>query len=904
MGVVYQAWDDELSTAVALKVIRSDPDDDPRAEQERQRRFKQELVLARQVTHKHVIRIHDLGDIDGIRYFTMPCVQGESLASMLRREGHLPVERALALARQIVAGLAAAHEAGIVHRDLKPANIMIDGNDQALILDFGIARTVSGRTIGTASGVLVGTIDYMAPEQATGSHVDQRADVYAFGLMLAEMLVGRHSAGTADGTLATLMERARQAPAPVRSIDRSIPEALDRVVTRCLQPDPAARYQTSSELAAELDRLDADGHPRVEAAPRWRPWAVPALGALCVVLAGTGVWFYIKGRTPPAAPAERPPVSVLIADFDNKSGDQVFDNALEQALGIAVEGASFVSAYRHAAAEGVLARMAPGRPLDEVGARLVAQREGVSVVLAGSIARAGTSYDIQVKVIEPANDKPRILLKESARDKADVLAAVGSLGGQVRRALGDTATDSALQAGAETFTASSLEAMRAYSLGQDAAYKRTDEEAITYYREAIQHDAQFGRAWAGLAISTYTLGRTDETREAASKALALLDRMTEREKYRTLCGYYLMTDDYEKGVEGCQTLTRLYPADTAGHSNLAMGYFFLLNFPGALREGRRAVELQPTSDRFTTNYALYAMYGGDFATAAEQARANIKRAPGSYIAYLPLAIAEAAAGRLDAAREIYGKMAATDSTGASIAATGLADLALYQGDAAAARGILERGIAEDATNKNTRGLIAKHVAMAEAWAMDGRTQDALTEARKAVAFGRERFSLLSAARMVLAAGKNADAEGFAAELQKQVPAVTRAYGKIIEGETALARQRTVEAIDAFQAARKLADVWQVRYDLGVAYVQAGLYAQAISELEACEKRRGEAAALFLDDIPTFRYLAPLPYWLGRANEGLGMKEAAAGHYRKFLALRPAGLHDPLADDARKRTGER
>ena len=188
MGAVYQAWDAELGVAVALKVIRTDSRRQ-RVSAEAEKRFKQELLLARQVTHKNVVRIHDLGEIHGIKYITMPYIKGRDLATVLRAEGRRPVAHALHVARQIADGLLAAHEAGVVHRDLKPANVMISGSGddlQALIMDFGI----SASTDEAASGGIVGTLEYMSPEQGSGLAVDSRADIYAFGLFLYEMLVG------------------------------------------------------------------------------------------------------------------------------------------------------------------------------------------------------------------------------------------------------------------------------------------------------------------------------------------------------------------------------------------------------------------------------------------------------------------------------------------------------------------------------------------------------------------------------------------------------------------------------------------------------------------------------------------------------------------------------------------
>ena len=249
MGAVYQAWDAELGVAVAIKVIRPEVMADPTVAAEIARRFKRELLLARQVTHKNVVRIHDLGDIGDIKYITMPYVDGADLATILAQEEKLPVARTLTIARLMVEGLAEAHKAGVVHRDLKPANIMIDADDQPLIMDFGIARSTGRPTSGsvpgqttivndlrraldapaeaTVLGAVVGTVSYMAPEQARGEAVDQRADIYALGLIIFDMLVGGSRAERAGGAMVELQARMQAAPASVRTFLPDMPEAFD-----------------------------------------------------------------------------------------------------------------------------------------------------------------------------------------------------------------------------------------------------------------------------------------------------------------------------------------------------------------------------------------------------------------------------------------------------------------------------------------------------------------------------------------------------------------------------------------------------------------------------------------------------------------------------------------------------
>ncbi len=400
MGAVYQAWDAELSVAVALKVIRPREAEDPAVAQELERRFKRELLLARQVSHANVVRIHDLGEIDGIKYLTMTYVEGVDLSRLLRK-GKLPLAQGLSIAKQVAFGLRAAHQVGVVHRDLKPANVMIAGED-ALIMDFGIARSVSSGTLATQAGAVVGTVAYMAPEQARGEQADQRADIYAFGLILYDMLLGPTRSASDSGAVPELVKRMQQGVPDIRSLDPGIPEAVGRIVTRCLQNDPAARYQKTAELVADLVRLGPDGLPASPPQPARR--ISPALAASLlagVLMLVAGTWW--AGRrlgvlAPSAAPT---PVSVLIANFENKTGDPVFEGSLKQVLGLGVEGASFVTSFPRQNALQLVAQVAPGRPLDAEAARLVCLREGIKIVLSGSVETRGAGYRISVRALEP-----------------------------------------------------------------------------------------------------------------------------------------------------------------------------------------------------------------------------------------------------------------------------------------------------------------------------------------------------------------------------------------------------------------------------------------------------------------------------------------------------------------------
>src|SRR5438874_6118605 len=326
MGVVYQAWDDALGVAVALKVIRPEVLEDPCAARDVERRFKRELLLARQVTHKNVVRIHDLGEIDGIKYLTMPYVEGRDLATVIR-DGAVPAARALRIARQIAEGLQAAHEAGVVHRDLKPENVMIDADDRALIMDFGISRSMGSGGTMTAHGVIVGTLEYMAPEQGRGISADYRSDIYAFGLIVYDMIAGRHRAQSAESPIAEMMSRMMQAPTSLQTIVPAVPDPLADLIRTCVEPEPGNRFQTTNALIAALETIDAEGRARVPAAPRrtaWRLAIAASVTVLVLAFGAVGGDWWSRRHAPVVATAARPPLTLLVADFQNGTGDSVF----------------------------------------------------------------------------------------------------------------------------------------------------------------------------------------------------------------------------------------------------------------------------------------------------------------------------------------------------------------------------------------------------------------------------------------------------------------------------------------------------------------------------------------------------------------------------------------------------
>jgi serine/threonine protein kinase/tetratricopeptide (TPR) repeat protein len=914
MGAVYQAWDAELGMAVALKVIRPDATADPAGAREMQRRFKQELVLARQVTHKNVVRIHDLGEIDGIKYITMPYLEGSDLATTLKEKGKMWVSEALPLIRDVASGLMAAHEAGIVHRDLKPANIMVLA-EHAVIMDFGIARSAAGFTSAqpaggglaeggiaapraaassTMAGTVLGTVEYMAPEQARGQVADQRADVYALGLIFSDMLLGtRQASGTDSSPIAELRRRMEQAPPPVRTVDPSIPEAVEKVITRCLAPDAESRFQTSAELVAALDRLDEHGLPIPEPRRLTRR-VVLATAALIVALLGATFFFTRQAVLPPE---EHDPVSVVIADFENLTGDPTLDRTLEPMLKRALEGASFISAFDRSGIASTLG-VRPPEQLDEVAARELAVKQGLGVVLSGSLEPRGNGYRISVKAAETISGNVIADANGNASNKNQVVGVATELMATIRRALGDDTSDSAQMLAMASLSATSLEVVGHYAAAMEDSSNNRFEEALQDFGRAVEADPNFGIGYMGMALASRNLGRLQDAESYINEALRHLDGMTERERFTTRGMYYRMTGDYQQCVQEFGDLIARYGADITARNALALCFSKLRDLPRAVAEMRAVVDLLPNRTLFRVNLALYASYAGDFQTGEEEAR---KIQDPDVYASLALAFAQVGQGQLAQATETYQEIETIDALGASFAALGLADLAVYEGRFSDAARILEEGAAVDLASKNAYRAAAKFASLAYARLMQGQKAEAAAAAESALAHSRAVKIRFLAARAFVEAGDQDQARELAAGLGSEFQAEPQALAKIIEGDIALSDGDYRQAVADYTDANGLLDTWIGHFNLGRAYLLADQFAQADSEFDRCIKRRGEALSLFLDEEPTYGSLPPVYYYQGRSREGL-KNEGFTESYREYLDIRGQSSEDPLLPEVRQRAG--
>jgi tetratricopeptide (TPR) repeat protein/tRNA A-37 threonylcarbamoyl transferase component Bud32 len=888
MGAVYQAWDAELGVAVALKVIRTDrrhQAPSPDAE----RRFKQELLLARQVTHKNVVRIHDINEIDGIKYITMPFIHGSDLATVLRESGKLPLARALRIARQIASGLQAAPAAGVVHRDLKPANVMIGAENLALIMDFGISASADA----AADGGIVGTLEYMAPEQGTGAAVDQRADIYAFGLILSEMLTGPRpiTATTLPERVAAMRERTTTRLPSLRSLDPTITEPIDKLVARCVALDPADRFRTSADLCAALARID-DAGALLPAAPRARAWMVgTAVAAVAALLA---VAFALL--RPTAAPTPHDPVSIVIADLQNGTGDSAFDGTLEPMLKIALESAGFISAYDR---NGIVRSLGvrPPATLDERGAQELAVKQGLGVVVSGVLDHQKGTYQIAMKATQAVTGTVIANARGLADSKEDVLGAATKLAAQIRRALGDNSSD---RFAMETLSATSLDVVHDYAAAAQAMSNARYDEARDHFAQAVQRDPNFGLAYAGLAIASRNLDRQQDAERYIKQAISHLDGMTERERYRTRGLFYMITGDHQQCVKEFGDLIGRFAADASARNNLALCLTGLRSLPRAVDEMRQVVKILPKRALYRENLALYADYSGDADAAEREVRAM---ADPSVFGLLALAYSQLLRGQVADAIETYHAIGKVDALGASYMASGLGDVALYEGRISEAVRILENGAAADLASKDADRAADKFAALAGAQLLRGQPAAAISAAERALANSQAVKIRFLTARVMIEAGDAEKARPLAASLASALQAEPQAYAKLLDGEALLKAGDARQAIARFTEGNALLDTWIGHFDLGRAFLAAGAFTSADSEFDRCVTRRGEALALFLDEQPTYGYFPVVYYYQGRVREGLDSTKFADS-YRVYLSIRNRSTEDPLVGDAQRRVAGR
>ena len=573
MGAVYLAYDQDLGRRVALKLVRPEFT----INTETMARFRQELLLASKISHRNILRIHDLGDAGGMKFISMAYVDGEDLHQLLSREGKLPLDRMLHIARQLCAALDAAHSEGVAHRDLKPQNIMLGKDDHVFVTDFGLAKSLDAVDGMTQSGAMMGTPRYMAPEQVEAKSVDARTDIYALGLIFYEMLTG-DVPFKAETTLQLMYKRAHEIPPAPKTVVADIPDWLNDVVMKCLERDPANRYQSAGEILADIDAQQKPATPPVSGpsvaashAPARRPpagrRAALHLGRPgCSRSRGSGDWgqaVFHAQRAHPDREGHHP---------GRRFRQQHRRCSLRRHVEAGpVGGPGAIAFPEHRFGQKVRAALQqmsrqPNERLSEDTAREVCQRAGSKAFISGAIARLGNEYVVGLNAINCGTGDSLAREQSQAAGKERVLDALGKAAAKLRGELGESLPSvQKFDVPLEQATTSSLEALKAFSLGR----KQNNTEAVHYYERAIELDPKFAAAYLRLGIAYSNLGQTERGNEYITKAFELREHASEREKLHIASMHYWFgTGELEKAIQTFTLWAQSYPRDWLPYHNL------------------------------------------------------------------------------------------------------------------------------------------------------------------------------------------------------------------------------------------------------------------------------------------------------------------------------------------------
>lgn len=599
MGAVYKAKDLELDRLVALKVIRPELAAQPDILQ----RFKQELILARQITHRNVIRIFDLSEGNGIKFITMEFIDGQDLKSVLHEKSRLSPEETVRIIEQVCLALEAAHSEGVVHRDLKPQNIMLDKQGRVAVMDFGIARSIESSGM-TQTGTLVGTPDYMSPEQVMGERVDARSDLFTLGVILYELLTGSVPY-KAESTQSAMYKRTRELPKPPIEVEPSVPRLLSDITVKCIQIDLARRYQSAREILDDLEawRKGATRGSATAVARRGpvlavlaNKWGIAA-AVVAILLAGWGVRERFFSSPTSQQVSSSSAVSLAILPFRNESGDRSLDwlgSSVAETLTTDVGQSSHLRVVSSERVSQILhdLRLSSDTSFDPPTIGRLADFSNADNLVWGHYARFGDQIRIDATVQDVKRGRS-ISLVESATEN-NILSAIDRLAADIRSNLA-LSKDIVKELEGQSFKPSttSVPALRDYNEGLRNARQGNYLEALQALKAATQEDANFALAYSDLSRAYAHLGQDNDAEQASRRAVELSERLPEQEKYLIQATHYQILRDYPKAIEAYENLAKVSPNNTDVLLRLGQLYERASQYDKARDEFSKALSLDP-----------------------------------------------------------------------------------------------------------------------------------------------------------------------------------------------------------------------------------------------------------------------------------------------------------------------
>jgi serine/threonine protein kinase/tetratricopeptide (TPR) repeat protein/TolB-like protein len=753
MGRVYKAYDKELDRTVAIKVVR----EGAIGQVDALKRFKQELVLASKISHKNILRIHDMGEVAGVRFISMAYIQGKDLQHIIRENPKMPLDRVLKFAQQIAEALAAAHAEGVVHRDLKPQNLLIGNDDQVFVCDFGLAKSFEESAIGmTRTGAFLGTPRYMSPEQVEGKPADQRADIYAFGLILYEMVTG-DVPFTGESTLKVMYQRIQEKPKSPKLINADLPNWLVRIIMRCLEKDPADRYQNAYEILADLQAGKSpsgggsgsrSGISRSgdsiqiqlpEFASRRSVWIPSAVAVLLLIV---GAVFFVRhliqtrGGGGGGGGAEEsvsgiPPFSsgrfVAILPLQ-VLGDASQIGYLAQGVEEALSTKLFQVKDVRVTASDEADKIDQKQPLPKIARTL-----GANYLVQGTLQGSGDRIRVTMRLQDALHNK-RVWNKEFDGVASDLFTLEDQIYSELVSALDVNLTTDEV-ASAKARPTQNAAAYDLYVRGRNALRAHDNasvQSALDYFDQALKADPKFALAFAGEAdasLRMYQMKKdnfwTQKALTSAQAAVQINDKLPE--VHSVMGSAYIATGKYAQAITELKRAIYLAPSSDEAYRRLGGAYLVSGDYPHAIEAIQKAVDLN--SYYWLNQNALGDAYyrSGDYAKALQIFQQESVLAPDINAGYDNIGIVYAAQGKYQEAVPYFKKALEIEPYFSTYSNLGTAYFFLKQ--YAQAAEMFEKAVG---LNPNDTSMT---VNLADSYRFSGQKDKAQTTYQKAVALG-------------------------------------------------------------------------------------------------------------------------------------------------------------------------